>query len=475
MTRKNKPENTSVFWAGMWSILGTFLVKGTYFLTIPLYSRLLSTEEYGEINIFMTYASVFTLILSLYLASSVSTGVIKFAAKKDDFLASVISLSLLIFLILGGIIEILHLQIEKLLELNWYTLNCLLLYSFSLHLCTTNSSSLIMNCQYRKNAMLSFFVLLLDTVLSVILITNFANYDNVKGRIIGATVPYTLFGFMIALHFLRKGNQRFNTEYWKFAVTISIPLIFHGLGNLILSQSDRIMIKRFNGASAAGIYALIYNLSAMLNAVQDALNNVWIPWLFRKLKKESFTEIKAVANTYVLIFAVGTISLMSIAPEIIRILAPEEYQEGIPCTIPLIFASFMGFIYTLYVNIEIYYERSKGIALGTCGAAAINILLNIILLPGFGYEAAAYTTMFSYMLLSLFHYGICRFYLKKNVFASMTIFRYILLVLGYGTVVRVLIEYPFARLFIFFLTILPLLFFNKNRLSVLVKEMNMNI
>ena len=104
--------------AGMWSIIGTLLVKGTYFLTIPLYSRLLTTTDYGNVSIFMTYANVLSIVLSFYMAASVSTGVIKFQKNRNDFLASVLTFSIIIFIVFFVIFQIFHHSFEKLLQLN---------------------------------------------------------------------------------------------------------------------------------------------------------------------------------------------------------------------------------------------------------------------------------------------------------------------------------------------------------------------
>ncbi len=458
--------------AGLWSIIGTVLVKGTYFLTIPLFSRMLTTAEYGEVSIFMTYASVFTILLSLQLVAAVSPGSVKFQKQKQEFLSSVLWLSVIVFLVFVVFFQVLHTYFEKILGLDWLGLNCLLLYSFSMHVISFNTASLIMDYHYKKNALICFLALFWDTVLSVILIITAYSADKFTGRIVGATIPNVSVAVIIAAFIFVKGKRFFNGEYWKYALNISVPLIFHMLGHIVLGQSDRLMIKSMVGVSEAGIYALIYNLAVMLNAVQQALNNVWIPWFFRKLKEEAYGAIKEVASTYVLIFSMGTITLMAFSTEVIKIIAPPEYWGGISCTVPLVLSTFVGFVYTLYVNVEIYYEQSKAIAAGTCGAAIINIVLNYLLLPKFGYAVAAYTTLFSYLLLLILHYIICTFVLKKRIFDTPAILKYTGLVVGMGVFDLILADSFLGRMGVFVVVMAVLILFNKRKIVALFTEVS---
>ena len=331
-----------------------------------------------------------------------------------------------------------------------------------------------MDYNYKRNAAISFGVLATDTLLSTILIVSLDG-QGILARILGATIPNVCAGFFIMILIIRSGKNYFNHHYWKYAITISGPLIFHALAHLVLGQSDRVMIKYYIGASEAGIYALIHNISVMMNAAQEALNNVWIPWFFRKIKEHSFDEIKEMANAYIGLFTLGTIALSSIYVEIIKILAPEEYWDGIVCVIPLIFSTYICFLYTLFVNLEIYHEYSKGIAIGTCGAAIINIVLNFCFLPLFGYKIAACTTAVSYFVLLFFHVGICKRKVKMSIFDSKNIILNTFVVLLFEIVMLVLKNSVISRICILFLTSGIIWVKNKRTLIKLFREVKYEI
>ena len=95
---------------------------------------------------------------------------------------------------------------------------------------------------------------------------------------------------------------------------------------------------------------------------------------------------------------------MLIAPEALLVLGGERYLESKYVIPPVMAGCYFLFIYSMYVNVEQFEKRTKPMAIATFFVALINILTNWKFIQIFGYIAAAYTTLFCYMLLWLFHY-----------------------------------------------------------------------
>ena len=68
----------------------------------------------------------------------------------------------------------------------------------------------------------------------------------------------------------------------------------------------------------------------------------------------------------------------------------------------------------VFANVEMYYGENKGISLISIICSVLNIVLNILFIPRFGYFAAGWTTLFSYMLLTLLHYILMKRACRKN-------------------------------------------------------------
>ena len=94
---------------------------------------------------------------------------------------------------------------------------------------------------------------------------------------------------------------------------------------------------------------------------------------------------------------------MAISPEIIYILGGKEYELGKYVAVPMIMDAFILFLYNIIVPSEYYTKKTKYIMMGTLIAAAVNLISNYIFIKLFGFVAAAYTTLFSYICYLVLH------------------------------------------------------------------------
>ena len=96
--------------------------------------------------------------------------------------------------------------------------------------------------------------------------------------------------------------------------------------------------------------------------------------------------------------------IICFGPEIIRIFASPAYYEARWIIPPVALSVYFTFLYTLFGNVEFYYEANKFIMVASVFGAVVNVILNYIFIPMFGYIAAGYTTLFCYILFSVSHY-----------------------------------------------------------------------
>jgi len=112
-----------------------------------------------------------------------------------------------------------------------------------------------------------------------------------------------------------------------------------------------------------------------------------------------------------IMLAAMVILCVLIAPELIKILGTEEYLQAMWIIPPVMLSCFFTMVYSLFANIEFYYEKSIYVMTASVIAAIANIILNAIFIPIYGYIAAGYTTLVCYILLALIHY----LFMKKIV------------------------------------------------------------
>jgi O-antigen/teichoic acid export membrane protein len=104
------------------------------------------------------------------------------------------------------------------------------------------------------------------------------------------------------------------------------------------------------------------------------------------------------------------------------VLGGEDYMTGVYCVPPIVLGVLCQYVYTHYVNIELHLKKTKFVSMGTIFAALLNIVLNAIFIPQYGFVAAAYTTFFSYVCLLFVHFGITRVILKVKLYNDFFMF-----------------------------------------------------
>ena len=195
-------------------------------------------------------------------------------------------------------------------------------------------------------------------------------------------------------------------KFWRFGILYSLPLIPHGLALVLMGQCDRIMIQYFNGAYEVGIYSLAANISIILLIISQSLDSSWGVWFFEKMSHRGIKDIYHKSSEYIALFTVVSVLLIAVAPDLIQIMSDEEYWAAKDVVTVLLWGNYFSFLYLGIVHYEYYYNKTYLVLVGTVLSAILNVVLNYYTIPLYGYMAAAYTTLASYILNFLFHYVI---------------------------------------------------------------------
>ena len=397
--------------ASLFYLIGTFFNKGLAFLTIPIFTRLLSTTDYGLVNTYASWTSIITLFIGFALHMGLRCAFVDYYDDIKNYLSTIIKFTVFIssalILITYIIIKIFNINVPILL-----VMFCLI-HSTASSIIEDLSTYFMMRFNYIKRTILMIVPNLLSVITAIVLIRYILTDDLYYGKIF----PDVLFNalFAIALVICYGTGKKLNKEYLKHGLKISLPLIIHGAALNILSNSDRIMITWLANASQAGIYSLSYSLGMVTYAITVSIDGIWIPWFTNKMIDKSYDEINSITKDYVKLITYIMCCLILVSPELLKILASESYWEGIKLVPIIICGNYFFFIYNIYTNLEHFYKKSNQITALTIFAAVLNLVLNYIFIPKIGYTAAAYTTAFSYFVVFILH-SIYSKKLNPNVF-----------------------------------------------------------
>lgn len=407
--------------AGIGYTLGNYLIKGLTFLTIPIFARLMDSSDYGVYNTYIAYESIIYIIIGLALHSSFKNAKYKFADTFNDYVSSCVLLGICSSALYFLGINILYGFVGEYLNLDRWVVSLLIFHSFGSALIQYYNAYVGLYYEYAKFLKLSFINAGCNISCSIILILGVFRESKYYGRILGTAIPVIIIGFYIIIFFFKKSKPKRDSVMWKFALNYSLPIIPHGISQVILSQFDRIMITSMVGTAQSGIYSFAYNIYSIIQVTCNSLSNVWEPWFFERMHEKDYESIKNKGFLFGLGMLVFSTILCLVAPEIILILGTSKYAGSIYCVIPIITGGYFSFLYVLPCEIEYYYGKTKYIAMATSVAAVVNIVLNYIFIKSFGYIAAAYTTLSTYLFYFVFHYLMARKIEGRFIYSNLQI------------------------------------------------------
>lgn len=431
-------NNKKALKSGVWYTASNFLTKGVIFLTTPFFTRLLTHEEFGIFNNYISWLGLVTIFVTLNLDASIISAKYDYNKEFDSYIFSLLALSASNAIAWIFVINIFHGFFENLFDLNIYYINAMLLYILCLPAVSMYQAKEAYNFNYKKNALISLFLSVGTVFLSLILVITLQNKLN--GRIIGAVLPTVILGVVFYFYFWRNG-KKIDVNYWKYAIPICLPYIPHLLSMTLLNSTDRVMITKICGSEMTALYSLAYTCGAMITVVLSSLNGAFAPWLGEKIHNNEYQSVRKFSYIYILIFFFMSVGIMLLSPEALYILGGESYMEAVYVLAPVSMGCVCQFLYTMFVNVEQFKKKTGGMAIGSATAAIINFVLNLIFIPKIGYLAAAYTTLVGYIVLLLIH----MYLVKRLGLSEIYDYKFIALVVLAGIVIMVLITILYSH------------------------------
>ena len=391
-------------------------------IMIPIVTRVLSTEQMGIANTFISTRNTVVIIITCSVYAYVHKAMIEFKDEKKSYIFSIIVFSILAVVISFCISLIFKEKLMKLLSLDnflyyWLYISCLgfALYSIADYYC-------IFQNKYYIVAMIVLSVGPISQFLSVGLSYVLEN-DKYIGRVIGLDFVYLLVAVCLIVWMFVGRRPKFKTKYVKTTLAFTIPIIPHLLSQMVLTQCDLVMISYFCGSSKSGIYSMGHTVGFLALTVMSQIMASWSPWVYRRMEDKEFKTIFDNSKLIVLVGAYISIGLLTISTELIKIFLTDVYSPCIYIVPTLVVAMFFQFIYIFVYDFQFFNKKAKSISASSIVAAIFNLITNYIFIPKFGFLAAGFTTLASYFVLLMINYfftvriGINKVYDIKQLFA----------------------------------------------------------
>ena len=367
------------------------------FLLLPVLTRYLSTEEYGQVAMFQTLFGALTAFIGLSMQGAAGR---KFydGNLDENSLREFIGSCLQILCVTSAVTMIVLVSLSGPLsgwmglDRNWIFMAVLMTA------CMSVVQIRLGQWQVRKQAK-QFGAMqvsqgLLNVALSLILVVVLV--QGAGGRIVAQVWAAGLFG-LLALWLLRRDDLlRFRVwrpDYIREALSFGVPLIPHVGGIFLLSSVDRFVVNSHLGLSQTGIYMVAVQFAAALALVFDAINKAYVPWLFERLKRNRADELRQIVRLtyawYGVILCGGGLAFV-VGPWLVIFVAGEQYAKAGDVIGWLALGQVFGGMYLMVTNYIFYSKRTGLLSVVTIMAGLLNVALLYALIGHFGLEGAAY-------------------------------------------------------------------------------------
>lgn len=459
--------------AAFWYIITNFISKALLYICTPLYTRLLTTAEYGEYSNFLSWQNILITLFTFDLGAAVGIAYYDYE-EEYKFEGFINTISILSYIIPGSFCIIIIIFSDFFSGV--FTIRKEYLIILLIYICFNNTFNIFqaeqrVRLKYKLSAVLTLGTSIATVACTLLFIFTFQ--DKLKGILLGGILVNAIASLIISIRIWVRNND-LKKEYAKYALRVAVPLIPHVLAGTILGTSDKVMITKYCGEEYTALYSLTYTLSQIITMVASSINKAWSPWFFDRLKYNKREYIKQVSNIIILMISGGSFFVCLMAPDILLIIGGRAYQTAAVVMPPIIISCFINCVNTFYINIEFYNKKTMGISIATVVSAGVNVILNYIFIKKIGYIAAAYTTLFSSSLTLLFHLYKVKKQNMADVFDNIFIILTTLVFAFASEFSMFFYEMPTARyVFLFLLIVVSIVFLHRNKDQLIIVFRNM--
>lgn len=405
-------------------LIANLATRALAFISIPVYTRLLSTEDYGIISVYLAVVGIFNSILALSFDTSISR--YYFDKTSDDdfkqFVGTTFSASSIVILCMSTLIIIEAPFISEIVKL---PLNVVY---FIVPMVIINIVGLAFFQIYqpqklsRTIALSSLIRVYLGFLCSIILIFIFQS-EKYLGQILGQILAgcILLFYWITKIKpFVRKG---FNKQHFKYIVNYSVPLIPYALSGVIIEQFGKLAIASNNSFSQVSFYTLALSIASLTGIVTEITHQAWFPYYMEYMKTKNYEQHDRDLLRIFRISLLAALFFSYFGHEIGLVLAKKEFTSAL-YLVPLLTIGYVchQFSYAYMRNISFSLKTSyMSIIVITSGI--LNVFLNTIFIVKLGMLGAALSFVISYFVMAVFSWFISTYVVRVRGISAIKILK----------------------------------------------------
>jgi O-antigen/teichoic acid export membrane protein len=375
------------------------------FFMIPFYTHYLSPTDYGTLELLDLSLSLIGLVLTMWLNASVVRHYNDFDDPKDRNQA--ISTTFIFSVVIGVVVTALGLRFSRFLSaliLNTPDLHFYVALEAASFLVSAVNIVCLSYLRARQRSSLVVSAGLVSLFLSLLLNIYFIAvcHAGVVGVLYSSLISSTLVTVVLSAYVIHQVKLSFSYAKLRGIITFGAPLIITSAAAFTVNFSDRFFLRHFSTIANVGIYALGYKFGFMISLlVVQPFDMIWQARIYEIARQARSGEIfSRLFEYYCFVLVTVALGLSIVIKELLSVISTSSFHSAYK-VVPIIALAYV-FQGTNRFFLAGSYIAKKTMPLGLVGvaSAAVNIGLNLLLIPHFGMLGAAGATAVSFFFMS---------------------------------------------------------------------------
>lgn len=434
------------------------------FFLLPLYTTLMTTEQYGQLDIYSSLVLILLPLISLQLEQAVFRFLV--GQSQEEQIKRVISsagVTLFLSSLFVGIVYIIFAFIFK------FEYSISLFFYYGTMLCSTVMYQVCRG--FGKNVVygLATFLISFATVsLNIVFVAYF--HMGVEGVLISTAIAHTLGSIYMVkstkvFHYFEIGEA--SVDQIKELLVYSVPLIFNQISSWAINYSDRMIILAFLGMGVNGIYSVANKFSNILNTFFNVFNLAWTENVVKNINDPDAPQYaKKIITLTAQVYVSLVVGIMNLLPFFFSFFVNERYIEAyyqVPILlVAIVFSGLSASLGSIYIA----FKKTKNVGMTTFMAGVVNVIVHLALINIIGLYAASFSTLVSFIALFIYRYVFIQEFFKVKLDFNKTLLTSVILVVS---VVAYYIQNPYFLIVALFANLVNIGFFARENMNDLRK------
>ncbi|WP_298064283.1 oligosaccharide flippase family protein [uncultured Rikenella sp.] len=382
-------------------LIANLATRALAFISIPVYTRLLSTEDYGITAVFLATTGILNSLIALNFDASTSRYYYDKTTEEDfkTFVGTSILISVMVIGVTSSLICIFAPQMSV-----WTQLPIAVVYLLvPMAILNVVCSTFVQIYQPRKwskpvalSSLTRVYLGFAFSITLILLLPSEKYLGQIWGQILAGTVMSIYWTKKIAPFVV----WRFERRHLRYIFHYSIPLIPYALSGVIIEQFGKLTVASNDGMSQAGFYTLAISIASLTAIVTEITHMAWYPYYMEYMKSGNYEQHDCDLVRIFKLTCIAAMFFSCFGREIGLILAKKNFTSALNL-VPILTIGYVchQLSYAYMRNIS-FVLKTGYMSVIVISSGCANVLLNSIMIPRWGTLGAAIAVALSYVLMA---------------------------------------------------------------------------